>query len=133
MVFWSYLRGENQPPSAFVEVVETRLRSMLRPIIGQIQVDEDYYLRRNPDVLDKVRVGELHSAKQHYVSFGYFEDRFPRAIPVDETWYLAEYPDVQEAVSGGSFISARQHFEQEGFKEGRLPSEGWSLSATERW
>lgn len=127
MAFWSYLRGENQPPALLVEVVETRLRSMLNPLISQIQVDEDYYLRHNPDVAEKVGSGEISSGKQHYISSGYFEDRFPRSIPVDEPWYLAQYLDVREAVLNGNFISARQHFEQEGFREGRLPATGWSL------
>ena len=127
MLFWSCLRGENQPSSACVEIVEVRLRSVLRPIIEQIRVDEHFYLGRNPDVLEKIQSGELYSAKQHYVAAGYFEDRFPRAIAVDEPWYLSAYPDVRQALSNGAFISARQHFERDGFKEGRLPSEGWSL------
>ena len=127
MLFWSYLRGENQPPSACVEIVESRLRRMLQPIIRQIQVDEDFYLRQNPDVLEKVKSGELRSGKQHYISAGYFEDRFPRAIHVDEPWYLSEYLDVRQAMSDGGLTSARQHFERDGFKEGRLPKQGWSL------
>ncbi|MBE7213455.1 MAG: hypothetical protein INR65_20760 [Gluconacetobacter diazotrophicus] len=130
MAFWSYIRGENQPSAVLVEVVETRLRSVLDPVIARIPVDEDYYLRHNPDVSEKVRSGELASARQHYLGAGYFEDRFPRAIPVDEPWYLSQYPDVKTAVLNGSFTSARQHFEQEGFKEGRLPSAGWSLLDT---
>ena len=130
MSFWSYLRGENQPPAAMIEVVEVRLRAILSIVISAISFDENYYLRHNPDVLDKVRSGEIASAREHYVSFGYFEDRFPRAIPVDEVWYLSQYPDVREAVLYGSFDSARQHFERDGFKEGRLPSANWSLIET---
>lgn len=129
MTFWSYLRGENQPSGVFVEVVEKRLRDVLYPVVCQIVVDEEYYLRNNPDVLEKVVGGELGSAKQHYVTSGYFEDRFPRPIPVDEPWYLAQYPDVRHAVLDGTFVSARHHFEREGFREGRLPSEGWTLLA----
>ena len=127
MSFWSYLRGENQPPGVMIEVVENRLRGLLHSMVSRIRVDEDYYLRHNPDVSEKVRAGEIGSAREHYVSSGYYEDRFPRPLPVDEPWYLSQYPDVREAVSSGVFLSARQHFEREGFKEGRLPSDGWSL------
>ena len=127
MAFWSYLRGENQPPGLMIEVVESRLRALLYPVISRIRVDEEYYLRRNPDVLEKVQSGEIGSAREHYICSGYFEDRFPCPFPVDEPWYLSRYPDVRDAVSSGAFASARQHFEREGFKEGRLPSEGWSL------
>ena len=126
-MFWSSLRGDNQPPDAFVEVVETRLRAVLHVFASQIRVDEEYYLRQNPDVAEKIGIGEISSAKDHYISSGYFEDRFPRAIPVDEPWYLAQYADVRDAVSNGIFFSARQHFEKEGFREGRLPSPDWSL------
>ena len=130
MVFWSYLQGENQPSSALVQVVGGRLRSALFFMIAQIRVDEDYYRRHNPDVLEKIQSGDLDCGRSHYLSSGYFEDRFPRAIPVDEPWYLAQYHDVRAAVLDGVFASARQHFEREGFKEGRLPSEGWSLIGT---
>jgi hypothetical protein len=127
MAFWSYIRGANQGHGAMVEVVESRLKSVLDPVISCISFDEDYYLRHNSDVAEKVNTGELACGRQHYISAGYFEDRFPRAIPVDEPWYLLQYPDVKAAVLAGVFASARQHFEQEGFKEGRLPSDGWSL------
>ena len=93
MVFWSYLRGENQPPSAFVEVVETRLRSMLRPIIGQIQVDrfpraipvdEAWYLAEYPDVQEAVSGGSFTSARQHFEREGFKEGRLP-----SEGWSLS--------------------------------------------
>lgn len=127
MSFWGYLRGGNAPNGHLVEVVESRVRHVLLPFISQIEVDEDFYLRQNPDVHEKVASGEMVSARHHYAVAGYFEDRFPRAIPVDEPWYLAEYPDVSQAVSRGTFGSARHHFEQEGFREGRLPSQDWVL------
>ena len=133
MVFWSYLRGENQPAGMLVEVVESRLRVLLQPVISRIRVDEDYYLHCNPDVSEKVRMGEIGSAKEHYVASGFYEDRFPRPFPVDESWYLSQYPDVREAVSNGMFPSGRHHFERDGFKEGRLPSEGWSLAEDGAW
>ena len=127
MSFWGYLRGESLPSSHYVELVEARIRLALTSFISGIQFDEDYYLRCNPDVLEKVHSGEIQTGRQHYIVAGYFEDRFPRPIPVDEPWYLREYPDVAEAVVRGAFVSARQHFEQEGYREGRLPSPGWTL------
>ena len=127
MSFWGYLRGESLPSSHYVEVVEARIRPALASFISGIQFDEDYYLRCNSDVLEKVKAGDMLSGRQHYMLAGYFEDRFPRPIPVDEPWYLKEYPDVAEAVSRGAFVSAKQHFEREGYREGRLPSAGWTL------
>ncbi len=127
MSFWGYLRGESLPSSHYVEVVEARIRPALASLISGIRFDEEYYLRCNPDVLEKVRSKEIPSGRQHYIMAGYFEDRYPRPIPVDEPWYLKEYPDVAEAVSRGAFVSAKQHFEQEGYREGRLPSPNWTL------
>lgn len=127
MSFWGYVRGNNLSSQHLVDVVESRVRELLQPYVGSIEVDEEYYLQHNPDVLQQLQSGRVKSAREHYMISGYFEDRFPRPIVVDEPWYLKEYGDVSDAVSRGVFASAKQHFEREGFREGRLPSDSWTL------
>ncbi|MCW8306171.1 hypothetical protein AruPA_03910 [Acidiphilium sp. PA] len=124
------LRGVKQfGAERSIEVVERRLRQLLTPILETVDVNEEYYRKMNPDVDEKIKAGELKSAKAHYTLAGYYEDRLPRPIIVDETWYLTEYPDVAEAVARKYFISATQHFNLEGFREGRLPAAGWTLAS----
>jgi hypothetical protein len=92
-----------------------------------VDVDEDWYLKTNPDVADAVKAGALASARAHYMIAGFFEDRWPYRIVVDESWYQNEYPDVKTAIARGSVESSQDHFNRYGFLEGRLPFMGWSL------
>lgn len=125
---YSYLKGGDLSGTMrIVEVVESRLKEVVTKALADVVVDEDYYRRTNADVDAKIRAGELASARDHYVTAGYFEDRLPRPIKVDERWYAAEYPDVSDAIKKGAFKSGAQHFSMAGFKEGRLPHSGWSL------
>jgi hypothetical protein len=80
------------------------------------------------NLLIKINGNEISSARAHYISDGYFEDRWPRPILVDEGWYIDQYADVKAALDAGTFISGTQHFKLAGFKEGRLPHEGWNLA-----
>jgi hypothetical protein len=113
--------------SHYVELLESKFLDLLHCLLVQVEVDEDFYLFAYRDVQDAVRAGLVPSARAHYISAGYFENRFPRPIRVDEDWYLAEYQDVVEAIRAGIVSSATQHFQRDGFKEGRLPEPGWSL------
>jgi hypothetical protein len=110
-----------------IEVIEDRLRQLLRPALLQVEVDEDWYLDQNRDVAAAIAAGVFASARSHYVDAGYFEDRFPRQFIVDERWYIMQYPDVADAIQRGTFRNAQQHFFVSGFREGRLPHSGWSL------
>jgi hypothetical protein len=114
----------------YVELLEAKFFGLLRHVLAQVDVDEDWYLASYNDVAEAVRTGSLKSARTHYVRAGYFENRLPRPIQVHEDWYLAEYPDVADAIRNGAFASATHHFESDGFKEGRLPQAGWSLLGT---
>jgi hypothetical protein len=126
---YSYLMsGSSTGGGHYVELLETRLISLLQRMLVLVEVDEAWYRTTYRDVDEAIRAGQLASARAHYVTSGYFENRFPYAIHLDESWYIAEYPDVAEAIRSGSVASARQHFEKDGFKEGRLPRAGWSLS-----
>lgn len=111
----------------YVELLESKFRQLLRCLLVQVEVDEDWYLSSNQDVKAAVRAGSIKSGRDHYISEGYFENRFPRPIQVDEEWYLDQYPDVVAAISAGALKSATHHFESDGFREGRLPEAGWSL------
>ncbi len=111
----------------YVELLENRLMELLHALLGNVSVNEAWYLANYPDVAAAVQRGEMKSGREHYIRSGYFENRLPGPIRVDEEWYLAEYPDVHAAIRAGAFRNGQQHFERSGFKEGRLPAEGWSL------
>jgi len=103
---------------------------LMRPILRQIYVDEEWYTRFYPDIEQALSSRIVDSASDHYVTFGYYEHRLPYAIEVDQPWYLTQYPDVDEAVSKGLFASAHDHFYAAGFQEGRLPCANFSLKST---
>ena len=125
---FAYLTGRGQDHHGlFIEVVESRIRELIIPVLMNIEVDETWYLKMNHDVRDAITEGKLASAREHYVNAGYFENRQPRKIMVDQAWYVSVYPDVAAAIRFGNFQSAQLHFETEGFREGRLAFEGWNL------
>lgn len=127
MVSFGSLTGLNAPEDARrLEVVEARLRALLQSVLDDVLIDEDWYRRINQDVDGAIRAGTMSSARQHYVTAGYFEDRLPHPVTVDETWYVSQYPDVKEAIGSGYF-TAQQHFDRSGYREGRLPYPGWTL------
>jgi FkbM family methyltransferase len=51
------------------------LRSLLTPYLVAASFDEVAYLRRNPDVAEAVAAQRIASAREHYVTVGYFEGR----------------------------------------------------------
>jgi hypothetical protein len=97
------------------------LLNALRVLLASIDVNEDRYLERNPDIAQAIAAGEVESAKRHFVEHGYFEGRLPFPITVDEWWYLSQNPDVAENIRKGVEESAQRHFELHGYREGRLP------------
>ncbi len=128
MLPYSYLIGSGANHSGrYTEVVEERLRLLLKPVLNEIVMDEQWYLKVNEDVRRAVETGSFKSARDHYVIAGYFEDRLPRPTIVDEGWYLSLYTDVAEAIRAGKFLTAQEHFNKSGFKEGRLPFQDWNL------
>ena len=90
-------------------------------MVGQIFVDEKWYMSRYPDVVDALKDGDIATVSDHYNLFGYYEHRMPYQILVEEKWYLSEYPDIKEAVDAGVFPSGQTHFDDLGFREGRCP------------
>lgn len=96
--------------------------------LRRIPIDQDWYLRRYPDVLSAIRDGSCADAADHYVRHGYYEHRLPREFRVDEPWYLEQHEDVRRAVRCRDYNSAQQHFDEVGFGEGRLPYANFSLA-----
>lgn len=95
--------------------------AILQRILADVDFDEAWYLRANPDVERGIRSGILQSARQHFVDHGYFEGRLPALISVDAAWYVERYPDVADDMRHGRIISAQEHFDQVGYNEGRIP------------
>jgi hypothetical protein len=114
----------------YIAVDKNYLVDLLKPVLFRIYVDEEWYLRNNPDVVQAIEASRVASATEHYVTFGFYEHRMPYEIAVDEDWYVAQYPDVNQAVSNGVF-SARDHFYAAGFKEGRIPFAGFAFRLAE--
>ena len=112
----------------YVEVAEVTLRRILRSSLATVEVDENWYVNNYGDVAEAITDGIFKSARDHFLSAGYFEDRLPRKTQVDTAWYIKTYPDVAEAIKRGEVENAQLHFELNGFREGRLPFEGWTLS-----
>ncbi len=106
------------------------LRRLLFLAMHATPVDEDWYRRAYPDVIEAIESGQVASATEHYRRSGYLEGRFPFEPTVDETWYLQRYPDVKAALRAGR--SPMDHFIASGYSEGRQPMRpsvdaGWYL------
>jgi len=97
------------------------LVSIMAKRLATIKFDEAWYLSKYSDVKDAVRRGIVASARDHYVTHGFYEHRMPVAIQVKEKWYLESYPDVSKAIRAGVYKSAQVHFDQAGFRDGRFP------------
>jgi hypothetical protein len=112
------VRGELRVNMTYEEFV-----ALLRLMISGIEVDEDWYARVYEDIGNAIRTGGIRSARQLFISDGYFEGRLPAPIQVDEAWYLNKYPDVADGIRKGLLVSAQEYFNMDGYKEGRLPFE----------
>jgi len=95
--------------------------AMVRRMIAGIEVDENWYLERYPDIADAIEKGIVASAQEHFVNDGYFEGRRPFPIRVNERWYLMNNTGVADYVRQGRLESGQQHFDENGYDEGRLP------------
>ena len=115
-VTFAAVKGELTVTAAY-----TQFTLLIRTLLEGIEVNEAWYLERNPDVAEAIQSGTIKSARDHFLNDGYFEGRAPFPIKVDEEWYLAENPGVAEYVQKGELSSAQEHFEQYGYREGRKP------------
>lgn len=110
------LRGKTR-----VDMTYDDVQQMIRTLLVAIDVDEAFYLERNPDVAEGIRHGTIRSAREHFVDHGYFEGRLPYRITVDEAWYLGTHVDVADTVRRGEYASGQDHFDGPGYPEGREP------------
>jgi len=99
----------------YVKVDRHFFNFCMRPILGKIRVDEEWYLSKHADVMNALKQGEVQSARAHYVMYGFFENRIPYPIEVDS------------AIEQNFFDSAQSHFDQVGFAEGRFAYAGFML------
>lgn len=110
------IRGKPTPNMTYDDI-----KRLISRLLWMVDVDEEWYLVKNPDIQEAVREGRARSGREHFVNNGYFEGRQPFPMTVDEEWYLAENPAVADAIREGQMSSAQQHFEMHGYREGRLP------------
>ena len=104
-----------------VDMTYEDLQQMIRTLLSVIEVDEAFYLSRNPDVADGIRNGGIRSAREHFVDHGYFEGRLPYRIEVDEKWYLETHTDLAGSLGDGGYATGQEHFDGPGYPEGRQP------------
>jgi hypothetical protein len=104
-----------------IQITNEQLVSLIRKLLVSVSVDEKWYLATYPDVEQGIQSGAVKSAKDHFVTNGYFEGRLPGKVVVDEDFYISRYPDVAEGIDEGEIQSAQEHFETHGFVEGRMP------------
>ena len=103
------------------------LRAIVEAASKTIEFDEAWYLKKNEDVAEAVRLGVVRNGHDHYIRFGFNENRLPRQINVDEAFYCSQNADVAKAIKDGVFISGQAHFDQSGYAEGRLPFADYKL------
>ena len=115
------------PRPQYLLVEKNFFQSCMRNMIEQIPMNEAWYIEKYPDIAEGINKNLISSAREHYVTFGYFENRIPFPIAVDGPWYLKQYPDVDQAVQRKEFESAQDHFEIVGFGEGRFPYKSFAL------
>ena len=105
---------------------------LIQTALTSCEFNEAEYLKMNPDVADgPIRDGQI-TARQHFVGYGYFENRRGILPEVDEEWYRKSYKDVAQEIKNGGIPSAKEHFETTGAGEGRSPSRKHSQIA-EMW
>ena len=78
--------------------------------------DEDYYLKRYPELSQAIKDGHIDSGSHHYRLHGFRERRIPFRVDLD---YLLRYPDAGLAISRGEYFDL-QHFHAEKGGRSRL-------------
>jgi hypothetical protein len=113
--------SEHQLGEERLDLTRDQLFTLIRKLLVFVPVDEAWYRSTYRDIDEAIQAGVVGSAKEHFVSNGYFEGRLPSKIVVDEAFYISQYPDVADSIDDGHVASAQEHFETHGFAEGRLP------------
>lgn len=108
-------------------IPEFLYKRLLAAAIKTIKFDEGWYLKKYEDVKAAVESGIYKNAWEHYIYFGFYENRMPYNILVDEKYYLESNSDVRDAVLNNEIQSGQEHFEIAGYEEGRSPYVGFCL------
>lgn len=86
-------------------------------------MDETWYLNTYPDVEKNMKDVGLNSAKDHFIEYGFFENRIPYPISIDYKQYLEKNPDLKTSMGNlkGKDLeaAAKEHFIEHGYREGR--------------
>ncbi|MCB8879780.1 hypothetical protein ACELLULO517_06005 [Acidisoma cellulosilytica] len=109
-------------PENRVTIPAVLFRFLLSEAARHTKLDEEDYMRCNPDVALAIRQGLWASARDHYAKNGYFEGRTGTGMMVSESWYLKTNPDVAKAVKDGAWKSAEDHYFRQGLFEWRIPN-----------
>jgi len=122
--------------SGVVQVSVAGLRCLIGEIVKQLEVDEQWYLKRYPDVQAAVLAGDVLNASQHFQEAGFIEGRLPRQLSFDPGFYYEKYSDLQNAFQKEDVEGLRRHFETKGYSEGRAgilahftEAERWRLAS----
>ncbi|WP_158746879.1 hypothetical protein [Acidisphaera sp. L21] len=98
------------------------LKQLLRLALQNATLDEETYLRRNPDVAAAIRTGSIGSGRDHFAQTGYFEGRGGTGFDVAESWYVRSNPDVARAIVMREWESGEMHYNERGLLEWRAPN-----------
>jgi hypothetical protein len=99
------------------------LVELLRPFLKKIDFDEAWYLETYPDVAEGLVNQQISSGLDHYLNFGYFENRLPNGTDFDPVHYANSNLDVLEVFGREKPESLVQHFIENGYAEGRSAAE----------
>jgi hypothetical protein len=105
-----------------VEIARDDLIALIKELLRAVPVDAGWYRATYPDVAGTIDSGMLASAADHYVEWGYFENRIPFDIAVDADWYMTRYDHVRIELEHGEAGSAQDHFIRVGYKQGCRPT-----------
>ena len=109
------------------EIDRQGLINILSIALSNTNFDNDFYIKTNEDVREGIKRGDISSAFDHFVEFGFLEGRRGWRLIVDERFYLSENDDVRQSIKNGQFKNGQEHFDAVGEAEGRLPYRGFSF------
>lgn len=84
--------------------------------------DEEYYLKRHPDIAAAVQSGRLASGWLHYQQSGRVENRDARMGEFWPAFYAKSYPLAREEVAAGKANGMLDHYFKLGRARGYLPN-----------
>tara|TARA_B100000900_G_scaffold382173_1_gene369180 strand:- start:5723 stop:6193 length:471 start_codon:yes stop_codon:yes gene_type:complete len=85
-------------------------------LMHDVFFDPKFYFDSNNDLHEFYDESDHVGLKNHFISSGWEEGRFPFKVSVDKFFYIETYPDVKNYAG-----SSEEHFLAHGYKEGRLP------------